>query len=388
MRKNSIDTELTGVEGGVAFVDDVQVRGVSFAGTQSDEEVNTLLLTTKKRCPSAYVFSSHAFMDAHTRLSADNAEGGYTKAVFLCGKGTQAAGDDVTQEAKTAFGNLARHVGCERNEVCAVSVGKVGEYFPEVSTDITSVELSIGNKAIGAGLPGFRQTAYTFSLGDFPCKIGVLYTVPGNNGNGANTRVVCLVTDINITPQMLNKAFKSAVEDTLHMLHIGVETTPRDLSCMLATCTAGNYAVCCVDGEYKKFVGALKNVLQDVCKKMSIDATKHLTVEVNGAKSKKIAVAIAAAVTHAGNFCAGIVKNRFFCEELLCILSQIIEVEEMQRVQINVQSSQGKLTLWDYGKATNVGGVLLEELLQKTDVRLTIHLHAGNYRASAYAALR
>ncbi|OKY80246.1 MAG: hypothetical protein BHV62_05935 [Eggerthella sp. 51_9] len=100
------------------------------------------------------------------------------------------------------------------------------------------------------------------------------------------TMLMFITTDVNITPEMLQKAISSDVKDSLNMVSVDRDTSTNDTLCIMASGEAGNALIDRADTEYKKFCRALHEITTAMCKKIASDgegATKLVTVTVRGA---------------------------------------------------------------------------------------------------------
>lgn len=57
------------------------------------------------------------------------------------------------------------------------------------------------------------------------------------------TMLMFITTDVNITPQMLQKAISADVRDSLNMVSVDRDTSTNDTLCIMASGLAGNAVI-------------------------------------------------------------------------------------------------------------------------------------------------
>jgi glutamate N-acetyltransferase/amino-acid N-acetyltransferase len=404
MRKNGVDKQWTPLRGGVAAVDGFSTAVFAVPQTQTacDKKAeNTLqIIYSSARAVSAFSFFDGGFVDAHTHLSKQYVQGGYTKAVFLSDGRVTNANQPPISSVKANFRLFADACGCDSKEICAVNIGTVASVFATPSqthlrqmlTMLNATERTSNERAEKEETQNKNnEFAYAFLLGDVLCRMGVVYKA-GNEcsreNNGAQSKVCCITTDVNITPAMLKKAWDAAVEDTLLPLYTGAERSPNDFACILSSCKAGNYIISATDTEYKKFAEALKRVLLEVAANMANgEGGKRLFCAVREARSKRMAQALAGALIFSSTLRVQLLRGRVYMESLLCALCNENEELALDTIQVYFHSEKGNICVWDYGKETDVAQALLENVLSAKDVCIDVCLHMGNYKATSIARL-
>ena len=240
-----------------------------------------------------------------------------------------------------------------------------------------------------------KQVSFAFDVGAFRCKIGAIFKGNARVCPNMATTLCFLTTDVNITPQMLQKALNASVQETLNALHIDGLSSPNDTACILSSCTAGNYKISCADSEYKKFASALQKTLTEICLLMVKDGdenNKTLVCTVRGAKSKRVARAVAKAIVSARiingmNGINGINGAAFETENLLCAIIGAGENLEISKADAKLSSERGSVTLMTDGKAIAFSSSVVVEILSASEITLSVHLNDGNYGATAFSRL-
>lgn len=397
MRKNGIDKTLTKIDGGICAPNGFRACGVSL--NENGNKNDVALIVSDKRFPSAAVFSSNALIGGYSLKNKAHLTAGYAQALLLY-NGTLVKNLSFNErEARGLFQTLADKCGCAETQALIAPVGKIQCPLPAVLLEkaIDALLQSLGNTnehslaaavALADTQTGAKQAAYSFSLGDVPCKIGAIFK-GGNAGSEQSQATVCvLTTDVEISPQMLDKALCSAFGETFDMLALNQNGSPSDFVYITASGGAGNYRISAPDQEYKKFCDALKRVLYAICIELSrpeSEDEKRLLCCVENAKSKKIAKQLCRAIVSSERIKRHLQARQADLEGILCALGAGDESIRLENTEIVISSALGEVVLWDFGGATMVAKPLVARVLNTDEIQITARLQQGNYDATALA---
>lgn len=385
MRKNGINRELEPIEGGVCAP----------SGFQASGENHLALIVAEKRFPVACTFSQSAVVGAPVAVSKRHVKSGYARAVFANSGVANVFQENGEKSAREICQQIAKRLRCDQREIVIASTGKITSRFNAESVinglDFLCQRIGASNehslasaRAIMTTDKSVKQVSFAFDVGDFRCKIGAVFKGNARVCPNMATTLCFLTTDVNITPEMLQKSFSSAANETLNMLtHDGL-SSPNDTACILSSCTAGNYCISCADSEYKKFASALQKTLTEICFIMLKDGdeqTKTLFCKTSGAKSKRVARAVSRAVVKANVFQNGSLET----ENLLCAIVGAGEALDVSKAEIILCSENTSLALMTDGKAIAYSASLMLDILSRSHVELLIRLNDGNYGATAFA---
>ena len=227
-----------------------------------------------------------------------------------------------------------------------------------------------------------KQLAYEFRLGDVTCKIGAICKGVGMLCPNMATMLMFITTDVNITPQMLQKALSSDVKDSLNMVSVDRDTSTNDTLCIMASGEAGNALIDRTDTEYKKFCRALHEVTTAMCKKIAADgegATKLIECTVRGAKSKQVARTVAKSVV-----CSNLLKAAIFGADanwgrVLCAIGYSGAAVDVNKIGVAFVSAAGKIEVCEDGRGIDFSEAAAKKILFEKEIGIEIELHDGNY---------
>ena len=384
MRKNGVNRQLEPIEGGVCAP----------AGFRASGFNNLVLIVGEKRFPAAGVFSQSAVVGAPVMVSKKHVRSGYARAVFANSGVANVCQENGEKSAKEICQAVAKRLHCDTEEILIASTGKIAPRFDPQKV-LQNVEplmqnLGVSNEHSLAAARNImttdksvKQLSFAFDVGDYRCKIGAIFKGNARVCPNMATTLCFLTTDVNVTPQMLQKALESAVNETLNLLDLDGLASPNDSVFMLSSRAAGNYLISCADSEYKKFASALQKTLAEMCFAMIKDgdrSAKTFVCEARGAKSKRVARAVAKSIVSARIF----QREGWQTDDLICAILGAGEPLGLDRAEISLSSKTASVTLMTDGKAIAFSASSVSDILSCGEITLRVHLNDGNYGATAF----
>ncbi len=389
MRKNAIDRILRPVEGGVCAPEGFLANAVS-VGVKDNGELDFAMLYTPKRCSAGCVFSEGKTAGAPATVSKKNMRSGYARAILVNGGVANVCGE---KSEKLALGvcDLLFPRQIERTEIIVASTGEMGKpfslapfaagvdgLFQGLSASSGQSELLV--KAMQTKEGEGKQLSFGFYLGDYPCKIGVVWTC----GRGGAPFLAFLTTDANISSPMLQRELEREVKNTLHLLSLGGAPSPSDTVCILANGRAGNYKIECTDSEYEKFAYALGAVLTEVCLATARANGKLFACSVKGGKSKEVVRLLSKALAGNAVVKAALSKGEMPIEPVLYTLFALAKPDRQEAMQISLSVGDERFVLFEDGCTFTPSKEGLRALLLSGEPKLTVDLREGNFQALSY----
>lgn len=383
MRKNGVNRQLEPIEGGVCAPAGFQASG--FGGLA--------LIVGEKRFPAAGVFSQSAVVGAPVTVSKKHLRLGYARAIFANSGVANVFQENGEKSAKEICEVVAKRLHCDTEEILIASTGKIESRFDaqNILKNVEPLTQNLGSsnehslaaaRNIMTTDKSVKQLSFAFDVGDYRCKIGAIFK--GNHRVCPNmaTTLCFLTTDVNITPQMLQKALSAAVNETLNLLDLDGLASPNDSVCIVASKAAGNYQISSADSEYKKFASALQKTLAEICLlliKYGDTNAKTFICEACGAKSKRVARAVAKSIVSARIF----QRKGWKTDDLICAILGAGEPLEINKAEMILSSKTASVALMTGGKVIAVSASNVAEILSCNEIKLRIHLNDGNYGATA-----
>ena len=401
MRKNAVNKKLRVIEGGVCAPQGFYAGGVHSGISRNPEKKDMALILSERRCSTACVFSTDAGRSVTARLSEKHLKNGLASA-FLINSGVAnlflPEGNII---ALKACRFLATKAKTDANDTVIASTGKIGgdlslSHF-ERGIPLLLKQLSCDETGSFAAAEAImttdktpRHLSYEFDLGNFSCKIGAIFKGSARVCPNMATTLAFLTTDVNITPEMLQKALSAAVRDTFNLLSIDGVSSPNDTVGIMANGRAGNYKISCMDTEYSKFLYALKEVLAEICRRIAEggdEKNRLFSCKVQGASSKAVARDIAKGIINSQNFKNALLQGKMDVEGILYIVNSATELLDFEKIQVQLVG-ECAYSLFDAGCSIEHRQETLLNMLQSEEIKLFIDLSAGNYAATAFGSLQ
>ena len=294
---------------------------------------------------------------------------------------------------------MAEALGTDKNKVLTASTGVIGKQLP-IEKIVAGTKLlaeskndSIENGTLAAQAIMTTDTvkkeiAVSFELDGKTIVVGGMSKGSGMIHPNMATMLGVITTDLAISKQVLQTALSKVILDTFNMISVDRDTSTNDSLVCMANGLAGNEEITSVESEgYKKFYAALEEVTTYLAKEMAGDgegATKLLEVTVVNASTDQGARALAKSV-----ITSNLVKSAVFGSDanwgrILCALGYSGETFDPYKVDITIESENGKLQLVENGMATDYSEEFATEILKGKKVTVICDMKDGNFKATAW----
>ncbi|MBQ8428738.1 MAG: bifunctional ornithine acetyltransferase/N-acetylglutamate synthase [Clostridia bacterium] len=395
MRKNGVNRQIYSIEGGICAPGGFKVGGVP-CGIRDNGENDLALLISEKKCKTACVYSQLPNLGAPIGITKKHLYNGLAQAVLINGGVANVFMPEGEQIADGACRLAEKYFNVSFDDVVIASTGEIGKplRLDSFETGLISLRTRMGNQegynlaaaeAIASPNEKAKTAAYSFYIGDFLCKIGVLYKGNMHVCPNMATTLIFLTTDVNISSAMLSRSLSAEVRETVNMLNLDGTASPNDTVCIMTNGRAENSLIDRVDSEYNKFTLALRAVLREVCRSIAQEG-KGRTIQCKaiGAKSKQLARAVAKTLVGSAVVKDLFVSGEVDLEGIMYLLFGVEGFQDFARVQIFLQANEVELVLYEDEMRIPYNRLLVEGALNSKDVTLCVRLGNGNYDALAY----
>ncbi len=265
------------------------------------------LIVAEDGANAAAVFTRNKFQAAPVTLSksALKKSGGRVKAcVVNAGCANAVTGREGMEAAKRVRTRAAELLRCDENEIFLASTGVIGvvlpdkkvtESLPDSITRLSSGGIDALSHAILTTDVGPKVAQATFSLGGKRGRVVGVAKGAGMIHPNMATMLAFVMTDANIPPAALQRALKSAVDQSFNAISVDGDTSTNDCVLLLASGKLGN--------ESRADLADFQRALDAVCRSLSWmivrdgeGAIRVMEIEVAGAKSERDAKLAAHAV--------------------------------------------------------------------------------------------
>ena len=243
------------------------------------------------------------------------ASGGRVKAVVVnAGCANAVTGREGTEAAKRVRTRAAELLDCRENEIFLASTGVIGVVLPD--RKVTQFLPAAVNRLSSGGADALSHAILTTDVG--PKVAQATFTLGGKRGRlvgvakGAGmihpnmaTMLAFVMTDANVAPSALQRALKTAVDQSFNCISVEGHMSTNDTVLLLASGKAGiSHAAdyrALTDDELKDFQAALIELCIELAVQIPNDgegASHLITIHVRGAKTRDDARRIAQTVAN------------------------------------------------------------------------------------------
>ncbi len=328
-------------------------------------------------------------------------EGNNIQAIVInSGNANACTGDRGYNDAVTTAQVLAHSLNIDPNTVMATSTGVIGVYLP---MDIMINGVKETAKLISEGESAAEDCAQAILTTDtftktitleldikgVPVKIAGIAKGSGMIHPNMATMLNFITTDVNIEKELLDKAFKSNIDESFNMITVDGETSTNDMAVILANGCANNPIIDKEDEDYFKFKNALDYLLVFLAKSIVKDgegATKMLECNIKGAKNKQTARVLCKAILN-----SNLVKTAFFGKDanwgrIISAMGATCEDFDPKGAKITFISKKGKIVLFENGTPVQFDEDLALKILSEDEIQIIVDLKDGDAEITGWGS--
>ena len=358
------------------------------------------MIYSEAPCVAAGTFTTNQVKAAPVKWDMKIVENSETVHAVVCNSGVANActGSEGMQYCEDMAEVTADALNIGKKEVLVASTGVIGAQLPmdKITKGIRKLvpglndDLNGGHDAALAimttdTIP--KEIAYEVEIGGKICTIGGMCKGSGMIHPNMCTMLGFVMTDVNISKELLTEALKEDIKETFNMVSVDGDTSTNDTVLLLANGLAGNEKITEKNEDYFKFVEALHQINVFLSKKIAGDgegATALFEVKIVGAESKEQAVTLAKSVVTSSLTKAAVYGHDANWGRILCALGYSKAVFNPDIVDIYFESKAGKLKIVENGMATDYSEEKATEILSQEEVTAICDMKMGEYSATAW----
>ena len=311
--------------------------------------------------------------------------------VINSGNANACTGDRGYQDALAMADTLSECLNIKKESVLVTSTGVIGVYLP---MDKIIPGIKETSKTLGSDEKSAKRCAKAIMTTDtFRKEIAVEIDIKGKKvklagiakGSGMihpnmATMLGFITTDINISQEFLDKAFKENINDSFNMITVDGETSTNDMAVILANGLAENPVVDKEDEDYEKFKTALDYITKYLAKQIVKDgegATKFLECQIFNAKNKEEARVLCKAILN-----SNLVKTAFFGNDanwgrILSAMGASGVDFDPNQVKISFKNDTGEIKLFENGLPVEFDEDFAFKILKQEEIKILIDMNRG-----------
>ena len=317
--------------------------------------------------------------------------------VITSGNANSCTGEQGYKDANKMAEHVAKNLGISSNAVLSTSTGVIGVFLPmdKIISGIDKLTSLLDNSNENAEQCALGiMTTDTFvksvcvkvSIAETDVKIAGIAKGSGMIHPNMATMLNFITTDVKITQEMLDLAFKKCVNDSFNMITVDGDQSTNDMAVILANGEAKNEVIDCKNAEFDKFQKALMFVMQKLAKDIAKDgegANHLLECNVVNAKTEEQEKYCAKQILS-----SSLVKSAFFGKDanfgrIISAIGQSGVDFDEKKLQILFISNAGKICVFD-GKPVAFDEEYAVKIMTEPEIIIFVSLGVGNSKATGW----
>jgi len=285
--------------------------GFSFSGVHAGlkpQRKDLALVFSEQPCSAAGCFTQNKAKAAPVRVAEKRVPARDVRALLVnSGNANALTGAEGVEDVHALHAALGQALGLSEQAVLSASTGVIGVRLPtqKVLAAIPSLvkglrpEPESAAEAIMTTDTRIKLASRSVLLGEREVTISALCKGSGMIAPQLATVIALIVTDCEISPELLQQALRAAMDTSFNSLTVDNDMSTNDTVLALANGCAKNPPVTAGSAELQKFSAALQSLCEEMAREVASDgegATKLLEVTVTSAPSAAIAQDLARSI--------------------------------------------------------------------------------------------
>ncbi len=378
---------MTRVRGGLGAVSGVRLAGVHAGIKPRKRDLALVVFERPQVCAS--VITTNEIKAAPLLVSAEHLKrSGSAVRALVCNSGcaNAATGERGSRDARATARQTAALLGVSAHEVIVASTGVIGVYLPmdriQKGLERAVEQLESGGKSAHDAAEAIMTTdrvpklaAYAFYRGKKKYVVGGIAKGSGMIAPSMATMLAFVATDLPLSQRALQRALRTAVEESFNMISVDGDMSTNDA--VYAFAPSGQASA------PAEFCEALRRVCLELAYAMVADgegATKTLTMRVSGARNTAQARTIARAIIN-----SNLVKTALYGEDPNW--GRVVSAAGAARAGLDPRAWSLLLNekLWvERGGIEVLSEAEAHRELEETNVSMELRLGIGNAQATGW----
>ncbi len=388
------------IKGGVTapkgFMAAHAAAGIKYAGRD-----DMAMIVSRKPCIAAGTFTRNVVKAAPVLFDKEIVEKSdeVHTVVVNAGIANACTGEEGFSYCRQTAEVAERELGFPSDSTLVASTGVIGMQLPmdRVKAGVVKLAgaLDDSNEASDAAAAAImttdtrpKQVAVGVMMSDgSEIRIGAMAKGSGMIHPDMCTMLCFITTDCNIDKQLMSEALRSVVCDTFNMISVDGDTSTNDTCLLLSNGEAGNKRIVSEDKDFAAFTEGLFYVARKMAMMMAGDgegATALFEVKAVHCRDRQEAKTFAKSVITSNLTKAAIFGHDANWGRILCALGYSGASFDPSRVDISVESENGRIELVKDGVATDYSEELASRVLSAEKVTCICDMKQGIEEATAW----
>lgn len=383
------------INGSVTAAKGFKASGVHCGIRKNRSKKDLALIVCEKRAAAACVYTKNLVKGAPIYVTKENVADGYARAIICNSGNANTCNENGIEIARDMCSLCEEYADISASDVIVASTGVIGQPLDitPIKNGMRELVASLGSdpspaaEAIMTTDTMDKQFAVEFTADGKKCVVGGIAKGSGMIHPNMATMLVFVTSDVDISPEMLQKALSHDVEDSFNMISVDGDTSTNDMVSVMASGLAGNKKITGEGEDYSAFCEALGAVTKNLCRKIAKDgegATKLITCSVSGAKDKPTAKIVAKSVISSSLFKAAMFGADANWGRVLCAVGYSGADVDVNKIDVSFSSENGSVEVCAAGSGVDFSEEKAKKVLSSDEVTVAINLNSGDFEATAW----
>lgn len=383
------------INGGVCAPKGFKANGVHCGIRKNKTKRDFALIISDVRAAAAGVYTSNLVKGAPVVVTKNNIADGYAQAIICNSGNANTCNADGVEIADKMCSLVTEVSGIKANDVIVASTGVIGQKLPiePMEEHIQELYDGLGDysnyaaEAIMTTDTVMKEVSVEFEIGGVKCAMGAIAKGVGMVCPNMATNLIFITTDVDISPEMLQKALSEDVKTSFNMISVDGDQSTNDTCCILANGLAANKKITEKGKDFTAFCKALNYCTVKLSRMIAKDgegATKLIECRVVGANKKFTAKAVARTVIK-----SSLVKAAMFGADanwgrVLCAIGYAGVTVDVNAIDVRFSSAAGKIEVCKGGYGLDFSEEVAKKVLSCDEIIIDINLNSGSFKAVAW----
>ena len=383
------------ISSGVCAAQGFQANGVHCGIRKSRTKRDLSLIFSSKPCSAAAIYTTNLVKGAPLAVTKAHLRDGRAQAVICNSGNANTCNADGIEIAEKMSALAAEALQISPMDIVVASTGVIGQPLDiePIKNGIPQLAAGLGDHS-GLAAEGImttdtrmKEVAVEFTVGGAVCRLGGIAKGSGMIHPNMATMLVFLTTDCAISPEMLQKALSTDVQETFNMVSVDGDTSTNDMVAILANGMAGNPEIRQEGEDFSAFMQALNTVTVYLCRGIAGDgegATKLLECRVTGAADLQTAKTVAKSVIYSSLLKAAMFGADANWGRVLCAIGYSGAEVDVDRIDVAFRSAKGEISVCRNGAGIPFSEEKAKEILSEGEIDILVELNSGEAASTAW----
>lgn len=351
---------------------------------------------------AAATFTQNQVVAEPIKVSRKNIENGKAQAIIVnAGNANACTGQQGKEGAEAMVKAAAEELKIDEDLVLVASTGLIGEPFPteDVVKGIRENITKLSNKSNAGSFAANailttdtfpKEGHLEFEVDDVEINLAGIAKGSGMIHPNMGTMLSFIVCDIAITPKLLDKAVKEAVDKSFNMITVDGDTSTNDMVAVLCNGMAKNSEIKSANSaDYKKFKEKLEEIMIHLAQLIVSDGegcSKFVTYEVVNAPDEQMGRKLIREVSD-----STLVKTAMFGRDpnwgrIMCAAGNAGVPFEFEKTDLYLGSDKETILVLKQGVPQEFDRNNMKRILRHSQIKIIIDLNAGDEKAVGWGS--